>query len=51
MLLTSGQRNLQVPNFGGVSFESSESQETSEFMQEQLKQLLGDQLAIPISST
>ncbi|EDW48764.1 histone-lysine N-methyltransferase SETD1A [Drosophila sechellia] len=75
LLLTSGQRtpvrvpprNLQVPNFGGESFErfdtgsastsssgSSESQETSEEMREQLKQLLGDQLATafaPLATT
>ncbi|EDV47193.2 uncharacterized protein LOC6551015 [Drosophila erecta] len=75
LLLTSGQRTparvppriLQVPNFGGESFErfdagsastsssgSSESQETSDEMREQLKQLLGNQLATafaPLATT
>ncbi|KAI8034314.1 uncharacterized protein LOC128264622 [Drosophila gunungcola] len=69
LLLAAGQRipvrvpqqDLQVPNFGGESFErfasgsgsgsgssssgSSESQETSDEMREQLKQLLGNQLS------
>ncbi|XP_017086478.1 uncharacterized protein LOC108118346 [Drosophila eugracilis] len=75
LLLTTAQRipvrvppkDLQVPNFGGESFErfgsagstsssssSESSQETSDEMREQLKQLLGDQLAnafAPLATT